>query len=321
MAWQRFACNPRVCGLVLLIATMAGPAAAQAPAPAGAEGVTGPPADFVVETSDGVRITATYYPGSKGKDSVPVILLHDYQGSRQDMAPLAEVLQKNFGYAVVAPDLRGHGQSTTTRDPNKKLNASSGAFLDEFPLMATKDVEKMKSFLMAKNNAAELNIDKLSLVGAGGMGSVVAALFAARDWSYPVLATGKQGQDVKTIAMISPDFVFKNLSMNQAFGEPVGGKALQKEISIYVVVGTADTLAASEANRVYKAFNLQRKKPADPKDATAFFDETLKTKLQGVKLFTEPSLRVSERIGAFIEFRAGSQPYPWMERRNPLGGG
>ncbi|HWA98592.1 MAG TPA: alpha/beta fold hydrolase [Pirellulales bacterium] len=277
-----------------------------------------PPEDILVETKDGVRIKATFYPGRKGKDSVPVIVVHDYNGTRQDMAELALTLQKDFGHAVIAPDLRGHGESTTANpairtDPKRqKLNASS-MMLDEYPLMWKEDLERIKSWLVAKNNAAELNIDKLSIVGAG-MGAIVGALFAARDYSWPMLATGKQGQDVKAIAMISPEFVFKNLSMQEA----LKSQPLQRDVSIYVLVGGADSRATADANRVYQAFSGHRKKVADIKDQTTFFS-SLKTKLQGEKLLTEPALGVSTLIGQFIEVRSGTQPYPWLERPNPLG--
>ncbi len=62
--------------------------------------------------------------------------------------------------------------------------------------MIDQDLEACKSFLMDKNNAGELNINKLCVVGVE-MGAVVAVDWAAWDWHWPRLATGKQGQDVK----------------------------------------------------------------------------------------------------------------------------
>jgi pimeloyl-ACP methyl ester carboxylesterase len=288
-----------------------------AAAPAPAQAIVAPPEDLVLETKDGVRLRATYFPGNKGKDTTPVIVLHDYNGSRQDMFPLAIYLQQTLGFAVIAPDLRGHGESTTTKDASIKLN-SDNMPMSQYPLMVDQDMESVKRYLLAKNNGGELNIDKLAIVGAG-MGATVAALFTARDWSWPMLATGKQGQDVKAIAMISPQFVFKNLNMQSAFGVPNGGMALQKDVSIYILCGTLDSKEMAESNRIYKAFTAHRRPEKDPRDRTAFLQENLKTKLQGAKLLTEPALGVSRNIGQFLQLRCADQPYPWASRPNPLG--
>ena len=65
---------------------------------------------------------ATYYPGTKDEESIPVILLHGFKGNRKDFTKedegLAWFLQKNLGCAVIVPDLRGHGDSTKVRIAN-----------------------------------------------------------------------------------------------------------------------------------------------------------------------------------------------------------
>jgi pimeloyl-ACP methyl ester carboxylesterase len=304
--WTSLAAGLAIAGLLV-------PGVTSAQAPAAGDPVVTPPEDVVLETKDGVRIVATYFAGAKAKESVPVILLHDFNGDRQDMFPLAEYLQKTHGFAIMVPDLRGHGQSTTVKNSSNKLSASTMP-LNQYPLMVSEDMEKVKSWLVAKNNAAELNIDKLSIVGAG-MGATVATLFAARDWEWPILSTGKQGQDVKAVAMISPEFVFKSLNMQAAFGQP----GVQKSVSFYIMAGLLDSKATAEANRIYKALTAHRRPETDPKDRTLFLEPSLKTKLQGVKLLTEPELGVSRNIGQFIELRSGTQPFPWANRPNPLG--
>ena len=59
---------------------------------------------------DGTILSATYYRGAKGKDSVPVVLLHGRGGSRRDFDPIIPALLKE-GMAVLVPDIRGHGKS------------------------------------------------------------------------------------------------------------------------------------------------------------------------------------------------------------------
>lgn len=271
------------------------------------------PVEIILETKDGVRLKATVFPGGQGKDTVPVIALHDFNGSRHDMFPLALYLQATHGYTVIAPDLRGHGESTTTTNPSVKLDASNMP-ITQFPLMVTMDCETVKKFLVERNNAGDLNIDKLAMVGAG-MGSTVSILFAVRDWAWPILATGKQGQDVKAVALISPEFAFKNLNMQAAMAEP----GMQKQVSIYVLCGLLDSKAKADATRVFNSFSTHRKSEKDPKERSLFFEESLKTKLQGVKLLTEPALGVSRNIGLFLEVRCAKQPFPWANRPNPLG--
>jgi len=59
---------------------------------------------------DGTILSATYYRGAHGNDSVPVVLLHSKGGSRSDFAPIIPGLLKE-GMAVLVPDIRGHGKS------------------------------------------------------------------------------------------------------------------------------------------------------------------------------------------------------------------
>ncbi|MCL2622066.1 MAG: alpha/beta fold hydrolase [Planctomycetaceae bacterium] len=61
--------------------------------------------------ADGMILSATYYRGTKGKESVPVVLLHGLGGSRSDFDPIVPELLKN-GMAVLVPDIRGHGKSS-----------------------------------------------------------------------------------------------------------------------------------------------------------------------------------------------------------------
>ena len=57
--------------------------------------------DVTLESDDGLKLVATYYAGTKGKDSPAVILLHGLNGSRKDWAELAP--------ALAAVGLRGPG--------------------------------------------------------------------------------------------------------------------------------------------------------------------------------------------------------------------
>src|SRR5690606_24011271 len=123
--------------------------------------------------------------------------------------------------AVVTVDLRGHGGSKTMLGPGGrmlKLDANrfqTADFLD----MVRFDLEAVRQFLIAENDAGKLNLNKLGVVGSG-MGANVALLWAARDWAMPPLAARKQGQDVKALALISPRWNFRGLELRDAMKFP-----------------------------------------------------------------------------------------------------
>ena len=269
--------------------------------------------DVELDTRDGVTLRATFYPGTKGKESVPVVALHAYKGSRKDYAALALFLQRQ-GHAVLVPDLRGHGDSTRMRGMNTRLEAKSLP-PEAFAAMVTADMEACKQFLMAKNNAGELNIEKLCLVGAE-MGSVVAIDFARLDWSWPLLVDLKQGQDVKALVLISPRWSFRNLQIRPALDQP----AFLSRISTMIIVGQQDSRARSEAKRLYSM--LTRLHPTADAEKIAqrtLIYSPLPTSLQGTKMFDAPELQLPERIKRFLDWRLVDQTFPWTKRqRMPL---
>ena len=74
--------------------------------------VSGQPNTVFYEAKDGVHIIA-HWELPKGKKKPPVvILLHQFEGSREQWKPLIPKLL-DAGYAVLAPDLHGFGGSVT----------------------------------------------------------------------------------------------------------------------------------------------------------------------------------------------------------------
>ncbi|HEX4150372.1 MAG TPA: alpha/beta fold hydrolase [Pirellulales bacterium] len=269
-----------------------------------------PPVDLMLTTGDQVGIQCTYFGGMHKKESVPVILLHQFNGNRHDWDDLALYLQKTYGFALIAPDLRGHGNSTS--QGARKLLASSMP-LDQYPLMVQRDLDAVKQHLMQRNNNGELNINKLTVVGAE-MGAIVGLLWTQSDWSWPVLTTGKQGQDVRALAMISPPFVFKNLKLTELAQNGPVQMAVRRDISVYIAVGKSDSKALSDAKRIYSLFENYHKAAMAKAETTDLFFDAMSTKLQGDKLIEEKSLKLGERIGEFIDVRVANQSFPWSER-------
>ncbi len=266
-----------------------------------------------LEAKDHLLMKVTYYPGKHGKETVPVILVHGFGGSRQDLSGLAEYLQSDAagGCAVIVPDLRGHGNSLQIRGVDKSLEADRLQPL-EFKKMVIHDMEAVKNFLMQKNNDGELNIEKLCVVGCE-MGALVAANWAKVDWSWPPLATGKQGQDVKALVLVSPPEIFKGLRMIDALTH----KDVKSKLSILIAIGNGDPKSVKDANKIFDQFQRFHPAPAkvEDQDLEAF---EAKTKLQGAKLVLSNEFGLPDVIAKFIDRRLAKQALPWKDRPNPL---
>ena len=271
-----------------------------------------PPEEVLLETGDSLTIATTYYAGSKklGNKVVPVMLLHTSKGNRGDFVSLALKLQR-AGHAVLVPDLRGHGDSSRMVERGREPRSADYLAIVE----PEGDMEAAKKFLMTKHNAGELNIEKLCLVGAE-LGAVVALNWAARDWDWPVLATGKQGQDVKALVLISPEWTFKGMHINEAVVDP----NVRKELSIMIIAGKGNNKMLQEARRLHSAFERYHVQggAAPELSKQTLWLKTPSTSLQGTRLLSENSLHVDDLILQFIDLRLVKQPIPWVERRRPL---
>lgn len=72
-----------------------------------------PPGKIIrMKAGDGTAIEGSYWPGAQ-PDSPAVLLLHGVGASREMFSDHAAWLN-DLGYAVLAPDFRGHGASATT---------------------------------------------------------------------------------------------------------------------------------------------------------------------------------------------------------------
>lgn len=303
-----------VFGLLAALA-MAGPALGQAVDP---KTKIPPPEEVELKdknglplTKDGVILKATFYPGLLKEKSIPVLLLHGYKGNRTEYAGLALYLQTHHGHAVLVPDLRGHGDSTKIAGNTTKTLEADRLGPNDFDAMVVQDVEACKKFLMEKNNAGELNIEKLCVVGAE-MGAVVAMNWAIMDWSWPRLATGKQGQDVKAIVMLSPIFQVPKSQLNLT--KPLNSP-LQSNLSVSVIYGgtNAKRPYVADAKRVETSLTRFH---TDATEQTLFVDP-VDTSLQGTKLLTEPALNLNTMISEFIKVRLVSKDHPWKDRSGP----
>ncbi len=284
-----------------------------------------PPQNVAFKTRDGVHIGATYYPSpwekEMQKEAVPVILLHSFKGSRAEFNDLALALQ-DAGCAVLAPDLRGHGQSTRRINSDGKeveieqalMNHQDFEAMGHADLQTSGDVEACNKFLRIKNNSKELNIDKLVIVGSE-MGAEVAINWAESDWSWPVLpGAPKQGQDVKALVLLSPQWSFRGLPV----GNAIGDHDFVSRLSWLILVGEQDPKIFPESKRLYQALlrsPLPLASDAPGKPAVSF--RTYPTSLQGSQLLARNFTSIAE-IVKFIDQQVGKAVHPWTDRKSPL---
>jgi pimeloyl-ACP methyl ester carboxylesterase len=285
------------------------------------------PEDLVLPTKDGVQIHVTYYASNAGKEAVPVVMLHDYNETRAVFEPLATALQNPPAAqdaapgvppmkprAVITVDLRGHGQSKTALGPNGSLVKLDAAHFGpgDFHDMVTQDMEAVRAFLVERNDAGQLNLNRTCVVGTG-MGANVGLLWTANDWAAPPLPVRKQGQDIHAMVLISPRWNFRGLALVEAMKFP----PIQRQISTYLAFGANDPKVAKDCDNLLKTF--ERYHPEPPRDRAAtmkdFFLFAPDTGLQGSQLLTSREFAMAPKIIDFIEARLGRIEFPWVMRK------
>jgi pimeloyl-ACP methyl ester carboxylesterase len=299
--------------------------------PAAAQSRQGPPAEIVpLVTRDGVQLKITYFPSAarrgspEAKQAAVVVLLHDHKETRAIFNSLAQRMQVPVGgrgglsFAAVTVDLRGHGESTRQVFPNgETVNLDASKLRrDDFAAMITMDMAAVRSFLVDKNDAGELNLNKLCLVGSG-MGASVAAIWALQDWSWPPLAIGKQGQDVKALVLLSPQWSYNGLS----FRLPMRHRELMENAAWMLIYGAEDTRVAADVRRIVKQlerFHPEADAAGGAKGPSSLQVLPLQAKLQGSTLVRQAGGPVEDQIVAFLVENVGRQQHPWINRRGRL---
>jgi len=279
------------------------------------------PVERTLTTKDGIVLRITYYAGLEGPETTPVLLLHDFNESRVGFDSLARVIQdpaivgveESKTRAVVTVDLRGHGESKSAivvGGGSVTLDASRFQTAD-FQNMVLFDLETVRQFLITENDAGRLNINKLCVLGTG-MGANVAVVWTARDWDMPPLAVRKQGQDIKGLILVSPQWNFRGLSLANAFKQP----DLRREVSVLLAYGEESPDAKRDAENVLD--NLEPFHPDPPRDRTAelksLYNIPLPTTLQGAELLTREQFDLTPRVDLFIARRLDAKPFAWTKR-------
>jgi pimeloyl-ACP methyl ester carboxylesterase len=283
------------------------------------------------ESFDKVELQGDWYPSNKGAKARCALVIHKLGGDRKQMAPIAEELQK-AGFAVLAPDLRGHGasKSVTASDFWKvganqrgiKKAGASAKKLDEIDFkefsntyysFLVNDLVACKIAMEKKNNARECNINDLVIVGAED-GATLGAMWLFTEWDrrkpfingMGMIQLGEpEGKDIAAVVALSlrPDLGSGTKTLNLANNIPAfytgqglrDGEKIREKTGFCFFYGKEDASAASITKRVYD-MALQ----ADKYKLKLTYKVELKTKLAGAALLAQEGLDVEPLIIKYL---------------------
>lgn len=271
--------------------------------------------------TDGINLSCTLFMSANSENPdeskmiSPMILVHDFGGSKLDLAPLARHLQ-SAGHTVLVPDLRGHGRSTTIANQTETVDYSEFRKSD-FATIG-QDLEACKRYLMQFNNEGKLNINMLSLLAVGDMCPIVTE-WVLRDWSFASRGRIKQGKDVQALTLVSPKRKFKTFSMSQLVKAPLLSGKGSWHIPTLVIWG-GESGSAKETKAVYKAMAKYR----PPSEAAMSVDRWAEQDLyqldlpvaeEGVELL-RPNDALYEFIATFNQQKIllNAAQFPWQSR-------
>ncbi len=137
------------------------------------------------ETSDNVNVVGDYYAPKQSVEPAPMaILLHQYQSDRSSWQPLIAPLHEK-GFAILAIDLRGHGESGNEEHRQEVEKKDDGVF------------RAMEKDLLAAYGwlAKQTNVDRtrFALVGAS-VGCSLALDYAGNDPSVDAVVCLTPGE-------------------------------------------------------------------------------------------------------------------------------
>lgn len=308
-----------------------------------AQGELAAPRPETLITKDNFNLHATYYKSNKGKDASIIVLLHERQGLRyvwQTRNGFAEQLQK-AGFAVLTVDLRGHGESRgedatalpananqaakpgkkDTRKEPKKGGKNEGADLKpvDYANMVLFDMEAVKKFIFERHQAEELNMSKMGIVGIE-MGASVGSAFAAIDWlrePYPDgvgAARTPRGQDVRAIAMISPQVNLPGLPLTKPLAEL---KSPAFHVAFFVGVSKTDAKDKGQAKKVFDQVSQGQPENTPEADKRMYYYE-FPGGLHGAQLLGQQRIGLEGLLTAFFLKHVDKLEIPWRDRRSKL---
>ena len=279
------------------------------------------PQEKTVQTRDGWTVHFTYWESTMGQDAPVVILLHGDKTTRGQWkaSGLADQLSKEQ-YAVLAVDLRKHGDSQPPEDAPPKFKSPKLSKFD-YEAMIASDLEAIKKFIYEEHQAKRLNMRKLGVV-ATEFSTPIAIAWAAMDWAKkpyddaPTLAAKTpRGQDVQALALISPRDSVTGVAVTQPL------RLLRATgMSALLLTGEMNPRASRTVQRMYQGFGGDQQDSEDPR----YYMTTLKKiKLSGIDLLTkyrDPQGRPTAMFAvlSFLRKHVFDHKADWKDRQSRL---
>lgn len=188
--------------------------------------------EVIIPAAEGLEIHGTFRTGNADQPRPGVLLLHMVSGKRADWLPFADVLVAG-GYAVLAIDLRGHGDTR------------GGVDWD----LASRDIPLVLDSLAAR---PEVDPERVAIAGAS-IGANLALVTAAED------------PEVDAILLLSPGLDYYGIQTEEAM-EIYGSRPA------LIVVGESDAYAASSSQKLAEiAANAELQVYPGPMHGTQLF--------------------------------------------------
>lgn len=180
-------------------------------------------------TDDGVEIAGNYFEPQKEHSQV-FLLLHMMQATKESWNSFASLLVKK-GFAALAIDLRGHGNSRYRG--GQKLDYKE--FNDAEHRESIKDIAAAKGFLAGEKN---VDISLMAIAGAS-IGANLALWQASMD------------KDVKLLVLLSPGLNYRGIQAAELAPKYFG--------HVCILASEGDTYAAESSRQLLKAFHGDKK--------------------------------------------------------------
>lgn len=297
-------------------------------------------------TKDGVDLAISYLPSKQGREAPVAVLLH---GKGKDTRKkYLFPLEKSFaaklnkqGFAVIAVDLRGHGESPLTEGSGKKSDTTSLKPAD-YARMVEGDLEAVKKFIFDEHQREQLNMNRIGIVAAESSAAVAIA-YADLDWQklpYDDAPTARQrtprGQDVRALVLLSPEEKVAQFNLPASIKRLRSAGHSTPDFAALLVYGTKDPSERNQTKRMFDLFLGGQKPPKDsgkgkgkdakdepskdgdkPKDR--FYLGDFEVTNRGTDLLDPSSnLGVDEVCLEFLRLHVAEAKSEWRDRRSAL---
>lgn len=258
-----------------------------------------------VSTGDNFDLKLTYYSSAQGKEAPVVILLHGKSGQRRQWDGFAKQLQKEGEFAVIAADLRGHGESAIPKRTDLKKS--------DYEAMVIQDMQAIKDLIFEEHQLGRLNMNKLGIVACDFSAGVAMAAVQI-DWSKephdddpdPKNCTPR-GQDYYGVALVSPDLTTPGLVQTKV------ASSLKPISDISFLICCSEKIAP-DANAAKKlSEHLSSKKDREDRVVVRKYPESLK----GMDLVLRDN-QIKKDIYSFLVKNVKGHASSWKDRRSKL---